>query len=228
MRSKKEIRDLLAEGRLPEAAADALAYAEASGDTETYNGLIALNHDMNRHHETWLSGQLSFEESARVQARLTQHLLGRIDELPDAPNPAAARKRMSESKFKWLVFYLFLGCKVLVFGWTAFIWQVEGFTSEEAFTAFTALLPGLIVYAGIMYRHLFRSSLGEGPRRYVPARLRGLLWLFFPAYVLLQVFLVTQKAYGNMSFATMNLALLAVETGFGQFVGEVVEEVFKK
>lgn len=228
MRSKKELKDLISEGRLRDAAEAALTYAEAGGDAETQNGLITLNHDLNLHHETWMSGQLSFEESARVQAQLSRRLLDRIEELPDAPNPKAARKRMLESQYQWLVFYLFIAVKALVIGWAVFVWQVEGFTSEEAFTTFNGLLPGLVVYGSIMYRHLFRAGLTEGPRRYVPGRFRTLLWVVFPIYFLVQLFLVSQKAYGNMTFTAMNLALLAVETGFGTFVGEVVEGVFKK
>jgi hypothetical protein len=148
--------------------------------------------------------------------------------LSDSPSPNAVRKRIPETRYKWLVFYLLVASKLLVFCWVVFVWQVEGFTSQEAFTVFNALLPGLVVYGSIMYRLLFRASLGDEPRRYVPARFRSLLWLVFPAYVLLQVFLVSLKAAGNVSFATVSLALLAVETGFGQFVGEVVEGVFKK
>jgi hypothetical protein len=43
-----------------------------------------------------------------------------------------------------------------------------------------------------------------------------------------QVFLVTEKVKGNITFTTMNLALVAVEAGMGRFTGEMVEGLFKK
>jgi hypothetical protein len=79
-----------------------------------------------------------------------------------------------------------------------------------------------------MFRHLLRSDRHGGPRRYVSGRFRTLLWIVFPAYVLLQVFIIYQKAAGNFTFAAMNLAILASEAGFGRFISEVVEELFQK
>jgi hypothetical protein len=43
-----------------------------------------------------------------------------------------------------------------------------------------------------------------------------------------QVFLVTEKVKGNITFTTMNLALVAVEAGMGRFTGEMVEGLFKE
>jgi hypothetical protein len=229
MRTKKEIRALVADGRLPEAAEAALQYAEATGDANTLNGLIALNSDLTQHREGWLSGQTSFEEFSRGQARVTHHLLDRVDELPDEPNPTAIKKRMREENYKWQVFYLFIASKLLVFLWTFFMWRTEGFQTEEALTAFNALLPGFMVYAAIMFKALFRSGIaGDGPKRFVPTRFRTIAWVVFIGYTVVQVFLVTEKVKGNITFTTMNLALVAVEAGMGRFIGEMVEGLFKE
>ena len=45
---------------------------------------------------------------------------------------------------------------------------------------------------------------------------------------MVQVFLVTEKVKGNITFTTMNLALIAVEAGMGRFIGEMVEGLFKE
>ena len=60
---------MIADGQLEDAAAAALAYAEAAGDVNTLNGLLALNSDLQLHRQVWLSGQISFEEFSRQAAR---------------------------------------------------------------------------------------------------------------------------------------------------------------
>ncbi len=229
MRTKSELRNLIRDGQLQEAADAALQYAEAAGDTNTLNGLIELHADLHRHQAVWLSGQISFEELARTQARITQGLLARIDDLPNEASKTAAIKRIGAERYKWLVFYLFIIAKVLVFLYTFFMWKTFGFQSDEALTAFNALLPGLVIYGSIMFKELFRSGLdGYAPRRYVPTRFRTMAWIIFAGYAGIQVFLVTEKVQGNITFTMMNLAMLGVEAGMGRFVSEIVEGIFKK
>ncbi|MCB0527330.1 MAG: hypothetical protein KDC61_19115 [Saprospiraceae bacterium] len=229
MRNKKELRDLVADGQLTDAVADAVAYAEAAADDETLNGLFSLQSDLAKHRDFWNTGQISFEEFARAQARITSALVGRIDELPETPTRKATRQRIREDRFKWLVFYLFLLAKLLVLAWAVFMWQTEGFQNAEAFSLFNALLPGLIINASIMFRSLFRTSIeSSAPRRFVSPRFRTLVWLAFMAYFVVQAFLIVQKVKGNLSFELASLAFAAVETALGQFMSEVVEGIFKK
>ncbi len=229
MRNKKELKTMISDGQLEEAAAAALAYAEAAGDVQTLNGLLALNSDLQMHRQVWLSGQISFEEFSRQAARNTQRLLDRVEALPNEPTARAAQSRMKEESFKWMVFYQFIVAKILVVGFVFFCWNVLAFTNEEALNTLNALLPGLILYGSIMFRELFRAGLDtSSPQRYVARRFRTFAWLIFPAYALVQIFIVYQKAMGDFTFTMMNLALLGVEAGMGRFVGELVEGVFKK
>ncbi|AEE52509.1 hypothetical protein [Haliscomenobacter hydrossis] len=229
MRNKREIRALIADGNLSEAAQAALEYAEASADAETLNGLVALQADLSQLKEMWISGQMVYEELARTQARITQGLLLRVDELPDEPSPKAAKRRIKEESFKWLVFYLFLLAKLLVLSWALFNWQTEGFKNAEAFSLFNALLPGTIINASIMFRSLFRGSLDAyTQRRFVKKRFRGLIFLAFLGYIVVQFFLVVQKVQGHLSFELATLGFAAVETALGQFMSEIVEGIFKQ
>lgn len=229
MHSKKEMRSMIAEGMLAEAAAAAVEYATACAETENLNGFITLLADQRKVKEAWLGDLISFEELTRTQARITQGLLDRIDVLPDQPNRAAAKQRIPEQSYKWMVFGLFCTAKLLVFCFAFFVWQVHGFLAEEAITTFNALLPGLIVYGAIMFKDLFRSGLqGDTPVRYVSGKFKILAWVIFSVYAIAQVFLVSQKAYGNLTFTMMNLAIVGVEAGMGRFIAEIVEGVFKK
>ncbi len=229
MRNKKELLALVTDGQLTDAVSGALEYAEAAADTDTLNGLITLQSDLSKHSNFWNSGQISFEELARGQARITSALLGRIDELPDAPTRVATRSRIREDSFKWLVFYLFLIVKLLVLAWAVFMWQTKGFQNAEAFSLFNAMLPGLVISASMMFRSLFRASIdNSAPRRYVSLRFRTFVWLAFAAYFAVQAFLIVQKVKGNLSFELASLAFVAVETALGQFMSEIVEGVFRK
>lgn len=229
MRNKRELRALVADGALEEATQAALEYADAAADAETLNGLIALQADLSQVKNLWNGGQIAYEELARTQARVTQALLQRVEELPESPTPRARQQRLKEEAFKWLVFYLFLIAKLLVFAWACFVWKVEGFLNAEAFSLFNALLPGTIISASMMFRSLFRSSMDAyAQRRFVQKRFRSLLYWVFLGYVAAQFFLILQKVQGHLSFELATLGFAAVETALGQFMSELVEGVFKR
>lgn len=229
MKNKREIRALIADGKLDEAAQAALAYAEAAAEVDTLNGFIALQADLAQAKELWISGLASYEEQGRTQARITQGLLQRVNELPEDPTPQASQRRIREEDFKWLVFYGFLLAKLLVFAWAFFVWQVEGFLNAEAFSLFNALLPGTVINASIMFRSLFRSSMDAYiQRRFVQKRFRGLVIWVFLGYILVQYFLIFQKVKGNLSFELATLGFAAVETALGQFMSELLEGIFKR
>jgi hypothetical protein len=127
------------------------------------------------------------------------------------------------------MFYLFITAKFVVFGWAAFMWRYYGFQNAEAFSLFNALLPGFILNASIMFRSLFQTGVaGNVQRRYVPLQFRNLIWLIFPSYIALQIFITIKKVQGDLPFEMATVAFLAVETGLGVFMGEMVDGLFKK
>lgn len=228
MRSKKELRALVADAQLEDALEGSIAYADAANDLESLNGLHTHLSDLRRYKEQFLGGQIAFEEYARAQARISAGLLHRIAALPDAPERSATRRRIREERFRWQVFYLFLTVKSLLFGWILFVWQVEGMSIAQFFVLCSALLPGVTVHLAAMFRSLFRSSVsGELPPRFVATRFRNLVWLAFLAYLLVQVVLVTQKANGNFTFEQSSAAFIGSEGFFGLFIAEIIKIVMK-
>jgi len=229
MRNKKEIRELVAGGYLQQAAQSAMEYAEASTDMDTLNGLIAIHSDLQNFQNLWNANLISFEEFSRTQARATNDLLGRIDELPDEPSPVSKKTRVQDVHLKWLIFYLFISAKLILIGWTLFMWETKGFLNSEVFSLFNAMLPGLVLNVSIMFRELFRSGIdGYSKRRYVPPQLRALAWVIFPSYIAVQIFITIAKMKGDFSFEIASTAFMAVETGLGLYMGEIVEGLFKK
>jgi hypothetical protein len=226
----QQIREkaLIADGLLSEATDAAVAYAEAAADTETLNGLLSVQSALATQRQFHINGEISYEEHARALARLSRALLARTDALPDQPTPQASQQRLPESTFKWRIFYLFLVAKVFVVGLVLVIWNVEAFTQAEVLSLINALVPGFVLHASLMYRHLLRT--GRTPldyERFVPRRFWPLALLAHVGYVLLQGGLVWMKATGTLRFEIASPAFLVVETALAQFMGEMVEQVFK-
>jgi hypothetical protein len=229
MRNKKELKALIADGLLTEAAQSAVEYAEAAADTDTLNGLLSLQSELSVHHKLWGKGEMIFEEYARAQARISSGLLGRVDELPESPTVQARKERLPETTFKWRLFYLFCGAKLFVLVFVLLMWQTYGFQNSEAFSLFNALLPGLVVNVSFMYRHLLKSGMeGNGIRRYVPVRFQTVLIVALCIYTAVQFVLVVQKIKGNLSFEMASLSFVAVELVLGQVMSEMLEDVFKR
>lgn len=227
MRNKRELRALIADGSLIDAVKSALEYAEASADSETLNGLITLHVDLNNMKELWSSGQITYEELVRTQSRITHGLLHRVDELPDEPSPKAAIRRIKEESFKWLVFYLFLSTKFLVFSWIFFNWQTEGYKNAEALSLFNAIFPGAVINLSIMFRSLFSGSMNSyTQRRFVQKRFRSLLFLIFLAYTIIQFFIIVEKVKGNLTFEFATLGFVSVEIGLWRFMSMITDGVF--
>lgn len=229
MRNKNEIIGLVADGLLEQAVKSSLVYAEATADTESINGFNLLSHDLSQHKALWSSGQISFEEYSRSQSRISSALLGRIAELPDEPNPKATRKRIKEDNFKWFTFYLFIVAKISIFIWIVFIWRTMGFLNGEAFSLFNALMPGAILNISIMFGSLFKSGIeGNQPRRFVAVRFRNLIFISFTVYILIQFFLIINKANGNLPFELASSSFVAVETIMGVLMGEITIRIFRR
>ena len=229
--TKKDIRELLAQGQLREAALAALSYAEICGAAETANTLTVLQATLEAHQRQWTTGQIAYEEFSRLHARVTQGLTGCLDELPDEPKPGAAKKPpIEEGAFKKRLFWMLIAAKALVFGWTYYLWQTGGFQNEEALTAFSALTPAFVAYISLMLADYLRAHRENAVlrRRYVSGTLTKVAFWLFPLYALAQMFIVGRKAQGVLSFAQMTMALALVESVLGGYVGQIVQAFFKK
>ena len=230
--TKKDIRELIAQGQLREAAAAAVAYAGACGLAEASNTLIVLQGNLEEHRRQWNTGQIAYEEFARQHARATQGLTDCLEDLPEVAAPGAGKKRLTdENTFKQRLFWMLVIAKGLVFGWTYYLWQTGGFQIDEAMTAFSALSPAFVAYISLMLADYLRAHHEDQPlhrRRYVSVTLTRVSYWLFPLYTLAQMYIVGQKAQGALSFAQMNVMLALVESVLGGYVGQIVQAFFKK
>lgn len=229
--TKKDIRELMAQGQLREATAAALAYAETCGIAETANALTVLQGNIEENRHQWGTGQISYEDFTRQHARATQGLADSLDQLPEEPTAGKAQKRLTEENaFKKRLFWMLVAAKFLVFSWTYYLWQTGGFQNEEALTAFSALAPAFVAYISLMLADYLRAHREQAPprRRYVSGILVKVAFWLFPLYALAQMYIVGRKAQGAFTFAQMNMALALVESVLGGYVGQIVQAFFKK
>lgn len=230
--TKKNIRSLLAEGLLREAAQATLVYAEYCGLPAAANGLTVLSGTLEEHRRQWNTGQISYEEFARAHARLAQGLADWLDRLPDQPVTASGRKRklIEESVFKRRILILLIVSKAVVIARLSYMWSTGGFTNEQAQATMSLLAPAFAAYLSVIlgsYLLEHRNQDVDG-RKFVAGPLVAFGWWLFPLYVVVILWFINRKAAGDLSFAEMNIGLGLVESVLGGYVGQIVMAFFKK
>ena len=227
---KKEVRLQIADGQLDKAAASALAFAEQCRASEALNALTTLSSQIEENRKNWTMGLIAYEDFSRAYARQSLGLTEWLDQLPDSPDAAQRTQLMDEAVFKRRIFRLLIGCKVLVLGFTFYMWKSGGFQNEEAMTAFSSLAPAFVAYVSLMLSDFIRLNKADAvpKRRYVSGFLVNIAWWLFPIYAIAQIYVIKQKVTGDLSFLQMNAALALTETLIGGYIGRIVEEFFKK
>lgn len=172
---------------------------------------------------------MSNEEFLRANARAAFGLSSWVTSLPEQARPLSARKRIEESRFKWRLFKLLIASKALVLLFTLYLWSTGGFTNDEAWTTFSALLPAFVAYVSLMIKDFSQVNEDVLPiRRYIPAKLPTIAWCLFPIYTFAQICIVYLKVTGNITFAQMTIAIAGVESVLGGYIGVIVTSLFKK
>ena len=79
---KKQMRQLIADGQLKEAAQAALDYAEQCRAPEMMNTLLNLTGQIDTNRSDWTTNLISYEDFMRTHARLTVGITDCLDQLP--------------------------------------------------------------------------------------------------------------------------------------------------
>lgn len=226
--TKTEIRHLIADGQLRPAAQAALEYAEKCRLTEPTNALTVLNGNLENHQKQWITGQVSFEEMSRAHARSAAALTDLLDQLPDTPAPGRKIRMLDEHTYKWRIFWIFVGAKLIVLGRLAYHWGQGGFTRAEFFATLTLLAAALAAHTLVMFDDLLRHEQEHSTRRrYVSGVLARTVQGLIVAYAVALFMAIEWKAMTAFSYAEMNTMLTLVETLLGGFVGKIVARFFK-
>lgn len=225
----KELKEMIAAGDSAGAARAALDYAEACNDTDAVAGIATISNGLVKDNKLWTTGQISHEDFSRTHARATFGLSAWIDSLPDQPTPKAIQKRMEEGRFKWRIFKWLVIAKMLVLFFTFYLWRTRGFTNDEAYTAFSALLPAFVAYVALMIKDFSQREEVLSPvKRYASPRIVTIAWWLFPAYTFIQMYIVYLKVTGEITFAQMTMAIAGTESILGGYIGDIVTSFFKK
>lgn len=228
-KSKKELKAMIAAGDSAGAARAALDYAEVCNDTEATAGIATISNTLAKDNKLWTTGQISHEDFSRAHARAAFGLSAWIDSLPDQPIPVIVKKRLEEERFKWRIFKWLVFAKMLVLLFTLYLWRTRGFTNDEAYTAFSALLPAFVAYVALMIKDFSQKEEEPSPvKRYASPRIVTIAWWLFPAYTFIQMYIVYLKVTGEITFAQMTMAVAATESILGGYIGDIVTSFFKK
>ena len=233
--SKRDIRRRIAEGELKPAAEAALAYAEYCGSADTANQLTALQSRLSEHGNQWNTGQISYEEFSRAQAKIAYDLTAIADDLPDHPAPNAAKRPLTdETTFKKRLFYFLCASKlaVLAAAWHQF--STGGFDMARLLTVVGLLAPLFVTYITIMLGDYLRQQRDELPprRRYVSGPLVTFAYVLFPLYTLSMLYAIRACAGGSevdlYQVEDLTKLFALIETLLGVYVGQIVGAFFKK
>jgi hypothetical protein len=227
--TKSSIRQSLVEGRLSEAAAAALSYAEYCGLPEIVNALTTLGSRIEDHQRKWETGQISYQAFSLAHAQVTHGLAAWVDRLPDYPKPAGRRRRlMNAATFKKRVLLMLILTKTLVILRLTYHWSTGGFNVDQFLSTVTLLAPALAAYVAVILPTLSPVREGAAPPRYLSGPLITFSYWLFPVYALLLIVFVEMKVKGFLSFPQMNGLLAVVEIVLGGYVGQIVFSVFRK
>ena len=233
--TKKELTNLIARGDLKEAAAAALDYAVFCGAERAANTLTVINSRLGDHAAKWNTGQISYEEFSRAQAKIAYDLTATLEELPAQPAPNAGRKKLlDEAAFKKHLFYGMIAAKaaVLLCLWhhSNFASGTGSFTKSELFATMALLAPVFVAYLSAMLADYLRQHQQDtiGIKRYVSGPLVGTAYWLVPLHALALMSVIEMKAATEITFAEMNTGLALVETLLGGYVGQIVFSFFRK
>lgn len=227
---KQAIRQLIGEGKLEQAAAAALAYAEHCRLPDIANALIGLRSRISDHQEKWAGGLIPYAEYSLVHAQITHGLAEWVGRLPETPTPAGPRRRfLTEAAFKKRVFLLLLAIKVAVFLRLWYHWSTGGFTVDQFQATAALLLPTLAAYVSVaLAGYLREAQQAPPPPRYISGILVSFAYWLFPLYAGALILLIELKTKGSLSFGQMNFWLAMTESVLGGYIGQMLNAFFRK
>jgi hypothetical protein len=219
--TKKQIRELVEEGRLPD--------AEQCKAAELLNALTLVSSQVEDNRQNWIKGILSYEELSRFNAKNNAALMDCLEQLPETPEATSKQTLLDEVVFKRRLFLLLIAVKTIVLSYMFYLWKTGGFNDEQAMATLGSLMPAFVGYVSLMLSDFIRQSRNQllPKRRFVSGFLANIAWWLFPIYAIAQIYIISQKVIdGNV--LKMNTSLALCETMIGIYIGRMVEEFFKK
>ncbi|HRI62001.1 MAG TPA: hypothetical protein PK228_19815 [Saprospiraceae bacterium] len=193
------------------------------------------------------SGTVAWETLQQNRNRVKRSLLDLLATLPELlpvtrdvaghAKPSPVKPGIEEGKFKRQIFFFMLAAKCWIIYWILFHKGSGGFTSGEAMATISLLLPAFTAYTTVMLGDFIKNRNKPAiPTAFLPRVSRTLstiTWLVFPAYVLALHWIIGEKAAGTLAddpqanYESMTGWLAVVESAFGIYVGQIINEVFK-
>ena len=244
---KSELLELIAGDEIRPALEIASRCATALQRDDFQEDILLLTSQWENLDREERSGSVSREDLQQNRNAIKKGLITLVSSFPDELNittvgekPGKEKKiaGIEEGRFKRQIFFFMLAAKAWIVYWILFHKNTGGFTSGEALATISLLLPAFTAYTTVMLgdiiRHRHRPVILKEFARHVSRTLQTVTWIVFPAYVLALHCIIGEKAAGTLAdnaqanYESMTAWLAIVESAFGVYVGQIINEVFKK
>ena len=158
---QQEITKLIAEDRLEKALRAFLERTDSEALLNLHNRGVALYAQFNQQKKDGHLGLLDYQDLVKTKTRINLALLDLLQQLPNEEETPKKKKKRSpgihESKLKRQVRRIMISSKVLTLLFLFFLWDVGGFTNDQAIGTATLLVPLFTAYTVLMVRDATRD-----------------------------------------------------------------------
>ena len=232
--TQKAITKLIAEDRLDLALRTFLEKTDDEALLNLHNKGVILFAQFNKQKKDDSLGLIDYQDIVKTKSQINLALLDLIQLIPKEEKGGRRKKKnpgIRESKLKRNVRWIMVFSKILVLSYLIFLWDVGGFTNDQAIGTATLLIPLFTTYTVLMVRESIRNRYVHIKSNFTEMLLTHrfkrstYMWLF--AYTASLFLVLFFKSKGNLSYDQMSSVLTLVEIGIGVYVGEVVFALFK-
>lgn len=244
---KSELLELLAADEMRPVLDIARESAHLLDNADLQENMVLLSSQWENLEKEEQSGTIAWDTLLQNRNRVKRSLLGLMAALPEQlpvtrdvagnAKAVAVKPGIPEDRFKRQIFFFMLAAKCWIIFWILFHKGTGGFTSGEAMATISLLLPAFTAYTTVMLGDFIKNRNKPAlPAAFAPRvskTLSTITWIVFPAYVLALHWIIGEKAAGTLAdnaqanYESMTGWLAVVESAFGIYVGQIINEVFK-
>ncbi|MDX1943594.1 MAG: hypothetical protein SFU99_23710 [Saprospiraceae bacterium] len=231
---KQELRRLLAADEPEKVIQQLLEHTEAIGALQLHNELVLQSGRYAQYERDQRLGTEDYDDLIRTRIKISQALLGIIDQLSEENAKAGKVKRLrgiSEKALKNHVLWILLIEKILVVGFVFFLWETGTFTVEQFTNTIGLLIPLFATYLTVMLKDAAKHRHVEvalDQKLLVKRNYQWMTYFLLLLYFWVIVGILNLRGPGILNQSQFTTLLATVESGLGVYIGTIVLALFKK
>lgn len=235
--TKTELRRHLANDELEQVLTGLLDFADQYAASEVRADALIQSGRLEAYKKDLRLGAVAYETLSQQRAAVRNALLETIENLPEKPVLPGEGGRLpgvSEQRFKSSLFWTMLLGNTTVLLWLWFQNDTGGFSPKEVVATLTLLLSIFTAYLMPMFGELLQHRhinllVPPAPAKRLHWALPLLTYLgILPAYFGLLLYFIHLRGVGQWPFDDFMTALTLLSTGFGAYVGALINTLFRR